>query len=85
MGVSADDAAPEGKGHDASEHVLVDARELLGLDFDASLFQDLFDDDFGRGVTDVAPPRRIQPDSRVGALDGPLAATSPTLVVCSTW
>lgn len=40
MGVPADNAAPEGAGHDAPEHVLVDARKLLGLDLDAGLFQD---------------------------------------------
>ena len=40
MRVTADDTAPEGEGHDAWEHVLVDAGELLGLDRDAGLFQD---------------------------------------------
>jgi hypothetical protein len=70
MGVSADDAAPEGKGHDASEHVLVDARELLGLDFDASLFQDFSGNAFRWCLGKFQHATWRDPAAVIGSLDG---------------
>ena len=70
MGVSADDAAPEGKGHDASEHVLVDARELLGLDFDASLFQDFSGNAFRWCLGKFQHAAWRDPAAVIGSLDG---------------
>ena len=53
----------------AESHAVEHADESHGFDLEARLFEDLFHDDLGRGVADVAPTRRIEPEARVGALD----------------
>ena len=68
--MSADDAAPEGEGHDASEHVLVDARELLGLDFDAGLFQDFPGHAFRWCFGKFQHAAWRDPATVIGSLDG---------------
>ena len=59
--------------------------QALRLAHDAGLLGDLLHRHLGRRVADVGPPRRVQPDARVGALDEQqLTASLPTMAPIAT-
>ena len=54
---------------EAEAQAVEDGDEAHRLDDDAGLLLHLLHDDLGRRVADVAPPGRVEPDARVGALN----------------
>src|SRR5581483_11669117 len=68
-GTAVEEERIERDAGEAEAQAVEDGDEADGLDLDAGLLLDLFDDHFGGRVPDVAPAGRIEPDARVGPLD----------------